>query len=160
MSFEAIEVIFTSEGRKRVGESLGSALAGQPCLRIKSFKIGEGGFVNTPAGRIPNDPFSREGETDIEADGTPGSSFFQKDFTSDDFETNPDGSVRFTAILDYGEGNDNGFGDNPRYFEVGLFDQSDVMIAYGTFTEENKNPSKKLTKFIDLYFNSTQFCSN
>lgn len=147
-----IEGIFTDEGKVQIRNSIAGSLIGAPHTRIVKFKIGEGGFVTTAGGRLPNDPLSREGENDIEANITNGLYFFEKAFTPTDISINPDGSIRFDVVVEYAEANDNGTGDDPTFFEIGLFDQDDNMIVYATFPEETKNLSKRLIHHTDLYF--------
>ena len=148
-----IEGIFTDEGKRQIRNSLAGSLIGAPHTKIVKFKIGEGGFVTTAGGKLPNDPLSREGENDIEADGT-SLFFFEKEFVPTDIDINVDGSIRFDVVIEYADANDNGTGDDPSFFEIGLFDQNDNMIVYGTFPEETKNLSKRLIHHMDLYFDS------
>lgn len=146
-----IEGIFTDSGKVEIRNSIAGSLIGSPHTRIVKYKIGEGGFINTAGGRLPNDPLSREGENDIEADGV-SLYFFEKSFAPADISINVDGSIRFDVSVEYAEANDNGSGDDPTFFEVGLFDQDDNMIVYATFPEETKNISKRLIHHMDLYF--------
>lgn len=150
-------VMITDLGRTLTGDLWMGPLKGKPHHYIKYLKFGEGGWEQTLAGKVPKDPRLHTGGdngNDIEADGSPGNTFFQKDFLSSDVSRQVDGAIRYDCKLDFGEGNDNGFGDDPGYFEIGLFDQFDNLIAYGTFPEETKNIQKILLHHIDIYFNS------
>lgn len=148
-----LQGVFTDEGKRQIRNSLAGSLIGAPHTRLVKYKIGEGGFVTTAGGRVPNDPFAREGENDIEADGA-SLYFFEKNFGAGDISINPDGSIRFDVIVEYEEANDNGTGDDPSFFEIGLFDQDDNLIVYATFPEETKNNSKRLIHHMDLYFDT------
>jgi len=70
---------------------------------------------------------------------------FQKTFVGTDLTFEGDGLCTAVAFLDFSEANDDGFGSNPEFFEVGFFDTASNMIAYGTFPGE--------TKTIDIQFN-------
>lgn len=65
---------------------------------------------------------------------------FKKSFVGVDLTFLGTGTGVCTAVafLDFIEGNDDGFGGNPEYFEIGIFDTNDVMVAYGTYPGETK----------------------
>lgn len=59
-------------------------------------------------------------------------------------------SIRITIELDTDEGNDDGAGDAPYYFEGGLFSENDVMLAYFTFPGKKKTSSDTISIELDL----------
>ena len=107
--------IFTDIGREQIRNSLAGSLLGAPHTRIVKYRIGEGGFVTTAGGRLPNDPLSREGENTIEAQDDASLFFFEKDILPADVSVNPDGSLRIDVIVEYDDANDNGTGDDPSF---------------------------------------------
>jgi hypothetical protein len=43
-------------------------------------------------------------------------------------------------------------GDAPRFFELGIFDAQDNMVAYGTFPGETKLDTKTLNHLVSINF--------
>lgn len=137
----------TTRGRQRQAQSSIGTLAGYPLMSFAYFKIGEGGWMWDAGVKVPKSP--NPGLTDIEADGSPGNTFVQKSLTTDKVEYIESlATSKVTCLLDLLEGNDNGYGEPPKYFEIGLFDAQGNMIIYATFPEETKNDAKVLTHVI------------
>lgn len=144
--------VFTYLGRKTLAKAYGR-IAGYPDSYPTYFKIGMGGYIVTPAGRTPKDPDPTL--TDVEADDTPGNIYIQKNLVSTDFtfiDVDGGGIMQIRTRLEPGEGNDDGTGNSPRFFEVGVFDQNNVMLIYATFAEESKSDSKILSNNVQAYF--------
>jgi len=140
----------TDVGRRRQAESFISTLAGYDVLSLKYFKIGEGGWISDGVSKIPKNP--NPSLTDIEADGTPGNTYVQKDLTADKVQFILPSTAQVECTLEMTEGNDNGYGEAPQYFEIGLFDEQDNMIVYATFPGETKNDVKILRHFLLCVF--------
>lgn len=140
----------TNEGRRRQAESSIGPLAGFPSMDFVYFKIGEGGWLYDGIAKVPKAP--SPALTDIEADGTPGNSFFQKIITTDKVLFIGPSTAKVSCELDLTEGNDNGFGDPPQYFEIGLFDSTGTLLVYATFPEETKSATKILRHHILAVF--------
>jgi hypothetical protein len=120
-------------------------------MYIKYFKIGERGYVETVNGRIPKVPDPTL--TDIEANGTPGTDFFfQKEFSAADIIFISPSTIQFRCRLVAGEANDDGTGEFPKFYEIGVFDTNDIMVGYATFDEQTKNPTKILTNYGQIFF--------
>lgn len=140
----------TNVGRGRQAQSWISTLSGFPVLSVKSFKIGEGGWISDGLSKTPKNP--NPALLDLEADGTPGNTFVQKDLTTDRVSFISPSTAQIECTLDMTEGNDNGYGVSPQYFEIGLFDEQDNMIVYATFPGETKNDIKILRHYLLCVF--------
>ena len=145
-----IEGVVTSKGREMFAKSFLGATGGFNWTKVKYFKIGEGGWISTGTGRVPKTP--DPSKTDIEATGAPGDSYFQKDITSLFVEYVAPSTGKVDCFLNLDEGNDNGFAEAPRYFEIGIFDDYGNMLIYVTFPEETKNDTKTLHHNIVVVF--------
>jgi hypothetical protein len=77
---------------------------------------------------------------------------FSKDLSPGDFvfQGVGTGAVRVTLTVDAAEGNDDGSGNPPFYFEGGLFSNNGVLIMYFTMSGVKKTASGALTKIFDL----------
>lgn len=136
----------TNIGRERQAKSFISGLAGYPALSISYFKIGQGGWMLDNGFKVPKTP--NPALEDIEATGGTDDTYFQKALTADKVEFVAPTTSKITCTLDLLEGNDNGLGESPTYFEIGLFDSTGKMVIYATFPEETKNATKILTHVI------------
>jgi hypothetical protein len=145
-----IQAVVTDKGREVIAKKmLGSMIGyGQPILSY--FQIGEGGFAETISGRVPKDP--DPSRTALEATGDPGNYIFQKSFSPLDVGFSGPYSINLTAFVGLGEANDDGLGEPPRFFEMGLFDDENNMIVYMTFPEETKTADKTLNHVITITF--------
>lgn len=144
-------------------QAFANALAGLAAFSPVSFyRIGEGGFVAQPGGvQVPADPAdtgkAHTTKTDIVAQGqgVNGLHREQKNFGVVDISTDTGvGGTTLTVnlTLDFAEGNDNGLGGTPQYFECGVFNAAGVMLAYGTFPREEKLSNRKLVKRMKITF--------
>lgn len=143
--------VFTNKGREVLSKSFGKN-GGNPVCHAKYFKIGMGGYIDTPSGRVPKDPTSGLGYLDLEADGSPGNFVYQKTLSTVDFTFIAPSIMQVRCRLDNLEANDDGLGNPPRFFEVGVFDENDNMIVYATFPEQTKAANKILTNYVQAYF--------
>lgn len=141
--------VITDAGRAALAKSFGQ-VGGFPNSFGSYFKYGEGGYIQEVGGRVPKDP--DPSLTNIEATGAPGDFFFQKSFIASDLVFIAPSSIQLRCLLETTEANDNGLAESPRFFEIGVFDDNDNMIAYATFDEQTKNASKQLKTFVQIYF--------
>lgn len=141
--------VITDKGREVFAKSFGN-VGGFPITYGDHFKIGEGGFIFNGTGNVPKTP--NPALTDIEATGAPGDFYFQKDFSPADIAFIAPSMIRFRCKVLPTEANDDGNGENPKFFEIGIFDQNNNMMGYCTFDEQTKNAAKTLTTFVQLYF--------
>jgi hypothetical protein len=111
---------------------------------IDEFKVGEGGWITTPGGKVPRTP--NPTLTDLDVFVNPGNypadslGSFAKALTPAEmsFDTGTK-TLTVSCALDFGEFNDDGNGLSPEIYEIGLFSDHPssgrIMVAYGTFPE-------------------------
>lgn len=141
--------VFTNDGRVALAKSFGK-VGGNPWSWASYFRIGMGGWYTTPEGRVPKDP--DPSLSNLEADGSPGNIWVQKTLTPADFLFLSPSTMQIRCLLSPMEGNDDGLGNSPRFFEVGIFDDYGTMVIYATFPEQTKAANKLLTNFVQAYF--------
>ena len=143
--------IFTNKGREILAKSLGQIGTGITTY-ASYFKFGEGGYIETPGGRVPKSPDAGVGYLDIEAASSPTLFEFQKNLIATDFTFIAPSTIQIRCRLVESEANDNGFGDSPRFFELGVFDQNSNLLIYCTFSEQTKSASKILNNLVQVVF--------
>lgn len=179
----ATKAVFTDIGREKIAEFLekypteNDGWVDDHSYRIFNYtKWGEGGFVDSGGTDIPRDPSLFTGNTDLEVVQNPGtyspytavSGYFQIDLSAEVAFSSGTVTLTVTAKLESSEFNDDGGGDNPRLFEVGVFDNAgdiptgDVpdgsaqsghnMIAYATFDGFLKTSSRTVEVDIEIPF--------
>lgn len=115
------------------------------------FRVGVQGYLDTVNGRIPKDP--DPALTDLESTGlNPANYRFQKSLSQGDIVFLSPATIQFRCRLTAIESNDDGAGNNPRFYEIGIFDSNGVLVAYGTFDEQTKNAAKILTNYVQVVF--------
>lgn len=133
-----------------IGSGLGHA-------KFSYFKIGCGGWVDVGGTKEPVDPTTKMDLEDLDCIENPGSYppasqyYFQKSLTAGDIAYEADRKSRATCIVSFTEANDDGYGDPPEFWEIGIFDENDVMVVYGTFPKETKTPDKEIEKEIRIF---------
>jgi len=145
-----IQGVLTDVGRAKLAKSALGSVAGYTWSYCSYFEIGEGGWIQQLTGRVPKTP--SVAKTNIEADGSAGNSFFKKYLTSDRMLFVSPSTAQIDCYLSLEEGNDDGYGDSPNYFEIGVFDEDDVLLFYCTMPEETKNNTKILHHTINIVF--------
>lgn len=75
---------------------------------------------------------------------------FKKTYLGTDLTFEEDGRMTAVAFLDFAEGNDDGFGGTPEFFEIGVFDTAGNMIAYGTYPGEDKTVGIQFNKVVRI----------
>jgi len=141
---------------------------------IKTFKVGEGGWTNPgPVRRDPPEDDLRRLDNSIQdidaiVDATrpvmsqrytaSTRASFEKALVLGDFTFETASTLRVRCFLDFSEFNDDGFGNPPEIWEIGLFSDhptvsgQKLMVAYGTFPEEIKNVSKQIENIVRIVF--------
>lgn len=116
------------------------------------FKIGEGGWENTPSGKQPKTP--NPTLTDITAESYPLSSsyWWRGDLTDLDLSYTSPGRLEVRCIVPSGEANVDNVGNAPEFYELGIFDANDTLLVYTTFPVEIKTDSKTLNHIIYVDF--------
>lgn len=147
--------------------------------RIKFFKVGEGGWYNPGSGatrRTPSSSLRRLTSPliqDIDAAVDPtraaldqrypatSRATFKKDLVYTDFTFVAPATIEIGCLLDFSEFNDDGYGNSPEIWEIGIFsdhptvgslasDQG-LMVAYGTFPKEIKDSGKQLYHVVRIH---------
>lgn len=144
-----IEAVVTDIGRQRLMEGWGQVTTLED---IDSFKVGEGGWEDTPGGRVPRDPTDTGSGDDrgpklVDLDCLTNTypldskGYFSKALAGVDITVTgtPGTTLEATCFLDFSEFNDDGNGNDPEMYEIGLFNTSGEMVAYGTFPLVTKN---------------------
>ena len=156
MSQCVIQGVFTDTGRAAIAQSMLGPLVRPPYNEtyFTYFKIGTGGYLLGPGGsKQPKTP--DPSLTDIESDSVSGLFEYEKTLTASDLSLEVDGTITYAKLrcfLDYTEANDDGSGNSPEFFEIGIFDPNNVMLIYATFPGETKNASKTLNHIIKANF--------
>lgn len=127
---------------------------------IDTFKVGEGGYITTAAGQVPRDPTDPGPTlvrgpylTDLDAIQNPSdypteTGTFQKALNPGDFNyISATKTLEVACLLDFGEFNDDGFGNAPEIYEIGLFAGS-LLVAYGTMTQQVKTVADQIPNIV------------
>ena len=138
-----------------------------PLDLISYFRVGEGGWVDPGGGREPRSPDPSLTNLDIILDAArvPGPDpkrynvgenlgWYQKSLVIGDMSSPSAGIIRVSCMLLNAEYNLEDAGTlvydvggpyvSPEIWEIGLFDQDNDMIMYGTFSKETKDASKQI----------------
>lgn len=121
------------------------------------FRVGEGGWVDIPP-KVPKSPDPTLTDLDcvVNAASYPVDSRYvfptvgAKAFASVNWVS--PSIIRLECLVDFAEANDDGFGNPPEFWELGIFDSAGVMIAYFTFQVDTKYPTTQLLYEIDIIF--------
>lgn len=145
-----LEGVVTDIGRQLLLEGWGQIT---PFATITAFSVGEGGWQDLPAGRFPRDPTdpgpgNNRGPmlTDLDVILNPGDypadsqATFTKALAAPDFVTSGNTVLEVTCTLDAGDFNDDGFGNFPEIYEIGLFNSTGDMVVYATCPVVVKTP--------------------
>ena len=147
---QTVEAVVTDAWRSKIAASY----AAQPNTieDIDSFKIGEGGWIDPGGGKepIPPDPTF----TDLTAPTYPaGSQFvYSGSIGVADLAFTAPNRLEIRVFVDSSEANDDGTGNPPEFFELGIFDAGGTMLVYSTFPLEIKTASKSLEHLIFVDF--------
>ena len=149
--------------------------------RLKFFKVGEGGWVDPGSGKVRRDPPSSSLRRltspliqDLDAAVDPTRALidqryaaseratFKKDLVFSDVSFISPTTIEIECLLDFSEFNNDGFGNSPEMYEIGIFsdhpeesglasDQG-LMVAYGTFPVEVKDVTKQILNLVRITF--------
>lgn len=144
-----------------------------PHVLFTHFRLGEGGWIATSAGRAPRTPIRDLTSLDIIEDvGRPAGSrfydvgenlgYFEKVFVPGDFSYVFPGILKISSVILTTEYNFKNVGTliydvggpytSPEIWEIGLFDADDDMIIYGTFPRELKDATKQIENLVRLMY--------
>jgi hypothetical protein len=126
---------------------------------IDEFKVGEGGWVETSGGRVPRTPDPTLQDLDIiENPGRyPADSVgtFTKAVTGFTWNSGTK-TLDIECLVDFGEFNDDGNGNNPEIYEIGIYSDhptaGKIMVAYGTMAEEISHPGRQINNTVQIVF--------
>jgi hypothetical protein len=128
--------------------------AGVPLFRVDSFKIGEGGWVMAGAAKVQRAPDPTL--TDLDCIQNPSRYaaderyHYTKSIAAGKVVELSPTSVKVECILDVSQGNDDGFGNAPEFWEIGLYDTDGDMISHTTFYGQPKNDGVALRHYVTL----------
>lgn len=153
--------IVTDVGRETFARQLANLETFSPA---SYFKIGEGGWIDPGTGRVPRDPLDARAFTDLDAilDASrppidqrypvDDRYVFQKNFVASDLSYVADFRCRCRCRLETGEANDDGFGNAPEFWEIGVFDGDDRLLGYATFILQTKTAARPIENFVNFQF--------
>jgi len=140
------------------------------------FKIGEGGWIDPGGGKVPRTPdaalrrLSSPLIQDLDAVVDPTRAVidqryasqeratFEKALVPTDFLFEAPTIIRVRCLLDFAEFNDDGFGNDPNLYEIGIYSDhptesgEKLMVAYATFPLQVKDNSKQIENLVRIVF--------
>ena len=147
---------------------------------IRSFKMGEGGWQNPgPTPRVPSSSLRYESGllgppnalqdldaavdayrigSDLQRYPSNGRFVFSKLLAPGSITFEGESTLRINCLLDFSDANDDGFGNFPQFWEIGVFADhptvigQQLMVAYGTFPKEVKNGGIQLENVVRISF--------
>ena len=142
---------------------------------IVSFKVGEGGWIDPGTGKEPRDPESDlrrldNGLQDIDAIVDPtragvdqrypsdSRGSFEKSLVLSDMSFVSPNKLEIRCLLDLADFNDDGNGNNPEIWEIGVFTDhptvggQKLMMAYGTFPQQVKTSGAPILNIVRIVF--------
>jgi len=152
----ALNAVFTTEARNKYARKLGDLFIPTGILSyISYFKVGLGGWNPDSS---PRDPSPELTDLDIVLDQSrpfgqkrypaltapPYNITFQKTFAPGQLAASTNILTALCEVLNT-EYNDDGTGDPPLIWELGLFDIDNVMVVYATFSSIQKTASRSLS---------------
>jgi hypothetical protein len=173
-----VPAVVTDDARQYWAQYLAGLYAGQlnTLLPLISFKVGEGGWVDPGTGPVPRipDPTLRRLDNliqDLDAIVDPtrplisqrypvnSRANFEKLLLPADISFESPSTVKAECLLDFGDFNDDGFGNSPEIWEIGVFTDhplfpgaQKLMLAYGTFPMQLKDASRQLLNVVRIIF--------
>jgi hypothetical protein len=163
-----VQAILTNAGHQALAQSFGGPSGGFSWSYGQFFKIGTGGWSIQNGEKEPVTPSAVL--TDIQA-VTSGIFWYRKSFSAGNILFISPSTIQFQAFLDLAYANGNSSlepdtataidgpknssslsGSAPEFFEIGIFDAQNNMVAYGTFPQEVKLNTKTLNHLISINF--------
>ena len=163
-----IQSLMTIGGRAALAQSFGGPSGGFLYSYGSYFKIGTAGWQSTPQGNQPQNP--NAAYTDVQS-VVSGVFYYRQTFQGTDILFVSPFTIQFRCLLDVNSANGNPMlepdtaanmdgpknssslsGNAPIFYEVGIFDENNVMVAYGTFPGETKLNTKTLNHLVNFNF--------
>lgn len=154
-----LQGVMTNKGRELLAKSFGN-VGGFPLIRAVSFGYGEGGYTVSGTGKIPKTPDPTLLTLEAVTMPPPENFIFGHNFVAADVSFISPSTIEFRCRLVPSEANDDGYGNLPKFFELGIFDgpldafnkPTGNMICYTTFDEQTKSATKSLVSYIQVVF--------
>lgn len=163
-----IQAVLTNSGRQAIAKSFGGPSGGFSWSYGQYFKIGTAMHTEVSGQDQPLPPDAAY--TDIQSIAS-GVFWYRKTYQAADILFVNPATMQFRCFLDLLEANgdtgvepDTGAGvDGPKnsgtlgaqapvFFELGIFDPQNVLVAYGTFPGETKLNTKTLNHLVSINF--------
>lgn len=168
-----IQGVLTDRAREFWPKMFGSLTTFKPIIR---FVVGEGGWKDDGGGnkvrRLPDPTLdhldivqnsSRYGSGSLDPDSV---ATFSKNLVATDFTFVSPTTLEVSCLLDFGEFNDDGLGNSPEIWEIGIFSEwpdypttqnpitgaNEMMVAYGTVDGQIKDATKQLLNTFVIKF--------
>jgi hypothetical protein len=142
--------------------------------RLKFFRVGEGGWQDVGMGKVPRvpdtslrnlvPPLVQDIDSIVDLSrplafqryAPDARTFFTKNLVLADLVFEPPSTLLVRCLLDFSDYNDDGFGNNPEIWEIGLFSDhpevagAGLLVAYGTFPVEIKDNTKQIVNNVRI----------
>lgn len=154
-----LQGVMTDKGREVLAKSFGM-VGGYTTVAALSFGFGEGGYTISGGGRVPKTPDPALLDLEARTNPPPDDFIYGHNITPADITFIPPSTIEFRCKLVPSEANDDGYGNPPKFFELGIFDgvvdgshkPQGNMIAYTTFDEQTKSATKSLITYVQITF--------
>lgn len=163
-----VQAEITNAGHTALAKSFGGPSGGFSYSYGNYFKIGVDGYIIVSGQKYPMTPDPTL--TDI-ISSTSGDFWYRSTFSGSNLLFISPSTIQFQCFLNLTMANGNPVdepdtasnvdgpknsstlsGAAPEFFEVGLFDENNNMVAYGTFPQETKTNAKTLNHLVALVF--------
>lgn len=163
-----ISALLTTAGREALAKSFGGPTGGFSWSYGQFFKIGTAAHTEVSGVDHPLPPSAAY--TDVQSVAS-GVFWYRKTFQPADILFVSAATIQFKCFLDLNDANGNPglepdtgtsvdgpklsatvSGSAPTFFELGIFDPQDKMVAYGTFPGETKLITKTLNHLVNINF--------
>lgn len=155
-----LQGIMTNKGRELLAKSFGN-IGGFPLINGVAFAYGEGGYIVSGGGRVPKTPDPTLLALEASGNPPPDNFVFGHNFQAADITFIAPSTIEFRCRLVPSEANDDGNGNLPKFFELGIYDRALVgnqpdpnaqLLIYTTFDEQTKSATKSLISYVQVVF--------
>lgn len=163
-----ISALMTNKGREALAKSFGGPTGGFSWSYGQYFKIGTAAHTEVSGVDEPLPPSAAYLDIQSVASGV---FWYRKTYVPSDILFISAATMQFKCFLDLADANGNPLdepdtltnqdgpknssslgGNAPVFFELGIFDAQNVMVAYGTFPGEAKLSTKTLNHLVNINF--------
>jgi len=155
-----LQGVMTNKGRELLAKSFGN-IGGFPLVAAISFAYGEGGYIVSGTGKVPKTPDPTLLALEASSLPPPDDFTFGHNFIAADISFISPSTIELRCRLTPSEANDDGHGNLPKFFELGIFDKPVIgnkpdptanLLCYTTFDEQTKSATKSLISYIQVTF--------